>query len=95
MRVRTANDAQARERAHAIPGCRVSGNQGAGYLTERRGDRLDLEPRYCRCNRPAPIAEVDRLTVTVVVSCLCCGRDRASLNQLDLAALAVVRRAQR
>jgi hypothetical protein len=95
VRVTTADDDQARERAHAIPGRRVPGNQGIGYLTERRGDRLDLEPRYCRCLRPAPIAEVDRQHGVVSVACPCRGRLRAELNQLDLRALAVVRRAQR
>jgi hypothetical protein len=90
VRVSTADDAQARERAHAAThGRRPPAHpRGDPYLTARAGDRLDLAPRYCRCSRPAPVAEVDRLSVTVVVTCLTCGRERASLNALDLAALA-------
>ena len=95
MRLTVADDAQARERAHAATRERrpPKYRRGDPYLS--RDDQLDLEPRYCRCSRPAPVAEVDRLHGVVSVACLCCGRLRAELNQLDLAALAVVRRAQR
>lgn len=44
----------------------------------------------CRCRDPAPVADVDRLTTTVTLTCLTCGKPRAVLDRLDLATLAAV-----
>jgi hypothetical protein len=96
VRLTVADDAQARERAHAATrDRRPSKRPPNGYLDRRPGEVLDLEPRYCRCERPAPVADVDRQHGVVSVGCLCCGRLRAELNQLDLAALAAIRRTGR
>ena len=95
MRVTVADDAEARERAHAATAVPAAKRQGANasYVMEEPGRRLDLAPRYCRCARPAPVAEVDRLHGVVSVGCLCCGRLRAELNRLDLPGAAVRRAA--
>jgi hypothetical protein len=95
MRLSVRDDARARERAHAAaraPRAPKLARGDRGYLGERP-DTLD--PLTCRCRDPAPVADVDRLTTTVTVTCLTCGTPRAVLDRLDLAALAVARRAQR
>lgn len=98
MRLTTAQDAQARERGQAAtrqrrPPPRRGGN--GSYLTDEPGRTLELEPRHCRCTRPAVTADLDHRHGVVTLSCLTCGRERAVLDRRDLAALGAARRAQR
>jgi hypothetical protein len=95
VRLTTRDDDAARRRAHAASGDRRPHRSSSGYLAAEPGRLPDLEPRTCRCTAPAPVADVDRLTTTVTVTCLTCGKHRAVLDRLDLAALAAARRAAR
>lgn len=94
MRVSVRHDDAARERAHAATRARRPSKhpRADAYLSAPSGP---LDPLTRRCRHPAPIADVDRLTTTVTVCCLTCGTPRAVLDRLDLAALAVARRAER
>jgi len=69
VRLTVTDDAQARERAHAATRERrpPAHPRGGPYLRASPGERFDLDPQRCRCERPASVAEVDRLSSTIVV----------------------------
>jgi hypothetical protein len=89
VRLTTAQDAQARERGQAAAKRRPPPRRGGNgsYTTDEPGRTLELEPRHCRCTRPAVSADLDHRHGVVTLSCLTCGRDRAVLDRRDLAAL--------